>query len=82
MRGYGIVHKQFEPHDATVLVLLSESHITIHTYPEKGFAAMDCYMYGEMVDPQVAMDYLLSALKPERTYAKKLIRGLGDREEE
>lgn len=70
--------KQFEPHGATVLVLLSESHITIHTYPEKKFAALDCYMCGETVDPQAAMDYLLSALKPERTFAKKLIRGLGE----
>lgn len=70
--------KQFEPQGATVLVLLSESHISIHTYPEKGFAALDCYTCGETVDPQAAIDYLVSVLKPERTYAKKLIRGLGE----
>jgi S-adenosylmethionine decarboxylase len=70
--------KQFEPQGATVLVLLSESHISIHTYPEKGFAALDCYTCGETVDPQAAIDYLVSVLKPEKTYAKKLIRGLGE----
>lgn len=70
--------KQFEPQGATVLVLLSESHISIHTYPEKGFAALDCYTCGETVDPQAAIDYLVSVLKPERTYAKKLIRGIGE----
>ncbi|MDF2723697.1 MAG: S-adenosylmethionine decarboxylase, partial [Paenibacillus sp.] len=70
--------KQFEPQGATVLVLLSESHISIHTYPEKGFAALDCYTCGETVDPQAAIDYLVSVLKPTRTYAKKLIRGLGE----
>ena len=32
--------KQFEPQGATVLVMLSESHLSIHTYPEKGFAAI------------------------------------------
>lgn len=70
--------RQFEPQGATVLVLLSESHLSIHTYPEKGFAAIDCYTCGETVDPQAAIDYLVDVLKPERTYAKKLIRGIGD----
>jgi S-adenosylmethionine decarboxylase len=70
--------KQFEPQGATVLVMLSESHLSIHTYPEKGFAALDCYTCGETVDPQAAIDYLVSVLKPERTYAKKLIRGVGE----
>ncbi|RJG20529.1 adenosylmethionine decarboxylase [Paenibacillus thiaminolyticus] len=72
--------KQFEPQGATVLVMLSESHLSIHTYPERGFAAIDCYTCGETVDPQLAIDYLVSVLKPERTYAKKLIRGLGEME--
>lgn len=70
--------KQFEPQGATVLVLLSESHLSIHTYPERGFAAIDCYTCGETVDPQMAIDYLVSVLKPEKTYAKKLVRGLGE----
>ena len=70
--------KKFEPQGATVLVLLSESHLSIHTYPEKGFAAIDCYTCGETVDPQVAIDCMISMLNPERSYAKKLIRGLGE----
>lgn len=70
--------KQFDPQGATVLVMLSESHISIHTYPEKGFAALDCYTCGETVDPQLAIDYLVSILKPERYYAKKLVRGIGE----
>ena len=69
--------KQFEPQGATVLVLLSESHISIHTYPEKGFAALDCYTCGEVVDPQVAIDYLVSILKPKTFYPKMLMRGTG-----
>ncbi|WP_028561873.1 adenosylmethionine decarboxylase [Paenibacillus pinihumi] len=70
--------KQFEPQGATVLVLLSESHLSIHTYPEKGFAAMDCYTCGETVDPQMAIDYMLSVLKPKTVHAKKLVRGMGE----
>jgi S-adenosylmethionine decarboxylase proenzyme, Bacillus form len=70
--------KQFEPQGATVLVMLSESHLSIHTYPERGFAAIDCYTCGETVDPQLAIDYLVSVLKPTSAHAKKLVRGLGE----
>ncbi len=70
--------RQFEPQGASVLVMLSESHLSIHTYPEKGFAAIDCYTCGETVDPQVAVDHLVAVLKPSKTYAKKLVRGLGE----
>jgi len=68
----------FEPQGTTVLVLLSESHISIHTYPERGFAALDCYTCGETVDPQLAINHMIAVLKPDQVYAKKLIRGLGD----
>ncbi len=70
--------KQFEPQGATVLVLLSESHLSIHTYPERGFAALDCYTCGDTVDPQVAINHMISVLNPERVFAKKLIRGVGE----
>ncbi|WP_048602038.1 adenosylmethionine decarboxylase [Rubeoparvulum massiliense] len=73
-----VTKKQFEPQGATVLVMLSESHISIHTYPEKGFAAIDCYTCGETVDPQAAVDHIIEALQPERVYGKKLIRGVGE----
>ncbi|GLI06630.1 MULTISPECIES: adenosylmethionine decarboxylase [Paenibacillus] len=70
--------KQFEPQGATVLVMLSESHLSIHTYPERGFAALDCYTCGETVDPQLAIEHMLSVLKPEVSHAKKLVRGMGE----
>lgn len=70
--------QQFEPQGATVLVMLSESHISIHTYPERGFAALDCYTCGETVDPQLAIDHMISVLNPDKVYAKKLTRGMGE----
>lgn len=75
-----IQSRKFEPQGATVLVMLSESHLSIHTYPERGFAAIDCYTCGESVDPQQAIDYLVTVLQPEKSYAKKLIRGMGEME--
>ena len=69
--------QKFEPQGATVLVLLSESHMSIHTYPEEGFAALDCYTCGHRVDPMVAMKYMLDILKPGRIFSKILRRGDG-----
>ncbi len=70
--------QQFQPQGVTVLVMLSESHISIHTYPEKEFAAVDCFTCGESVDPQVALAYLVEVMKPKSVMGRKLIRGLGD----
>jgi S-adenosylmethionine decarboxylase len=39
----GQTQKQFEPIGATMLYLLSESHLSIHTYPEKNYCAIDVY---------------------------------------
>ena len=60
-----------------MLVMLSESHLSIHTYPERGFAAIDCYTCGETVDPQLAIDYLINVLKPEKVYAQEIDSGHG-----
>ncbi|KFN01336.1 adenosylmethionine decarboxylase [Bacillus clarus] len=70
--------KEFHPYGVTILVLLSESHLSIHTYPEKKFAAIDCYTCGTSVEPQKAIDYIINVLKPERMYIKKLVRGIGE----
>lgn len=69
--------KAFDPQGATVLVLLSESHLSIHTYPEKGFAALDCYTCGYDVDPLVAIQYMLNVLKPTQAFPKVMQRGSG-----
>ncbi|EKS7868021.1 S-adenosylmethionine decarboxylase proenzyme [Bacillus cereus] len=70
--------KEFQPYGVTVLVLLSESHLSIHTYPEQNFAAIDCYTCVTTVEPQIAIDYIVNILKPERMHIKRLIRGIGE----
>lgn len=70
--------KQFKPQGATVLILLTESHFSIHTYPEKGFASMDCYTCGDTVDPNVAIELMLAYLNPEKSYSKTISRGQGE----
>ncbi len=70
------IHR-FEPQGISAFVLLAESHISIHTYPEKGFAGIDCYTCGEEVDPTKAVRFLIERLKPSQTFSKMLYRGLG-----
>jgi len=42
---------RFEPQGVSGTVILAESHISIHTWPEKGYAAMDFYTCGDHTDP-------------------------------
>lgn len=54
--------KQFEPQGVSVAVVLSESHITIHTYPECGVFMADVFTCGDDCDPELAGHYLVKAL--------------------
>ncbi|MBK7301342.1 MAG: adenosylmethionine decarboxylase [Moraxellaceae bacterium] len=47
----------------TGVLLLQESHISIHTWPEYSYAAIDVFMCGE-AQPQCAVDYLINCLQP------------------
>jgi S-adenosylmethionine decarboxylase len=67
--------RAFEPQGATVMVMLSESHLTIHTYPEAGFAGLDCYTCGETVDPAKAIRYMLQVLEPKEHSGIRIRRG-------
>jgi S-adenosylmethionine decarboxylase len=53
----------------SVIVLVVESHIAIHTWTEYSYATLDVYTCGEKSDPEVAFNYIASKLKPK--YVKK-----------
>jgi len=61
----------------TGAALLAESHISIHTWPEHGYAAIDVFMCGKTANPQAALDILQRAMAPEIVEVKKLARGYG-----
>jgi len=58
----------------TGVVLLAESHITIHTWPECGFAAIDIFMCGS-AQPRLALDVVCDALQPASCDVKVVERG-------
>lgn len=57
------VSHKFYPQGITALCLLSESHISIHTYPELGKCFADVYTCGSP-DPKLGCDYMIDKLKP------------------
>ncbi|WBS03113.1 adenosylmethionine decarboxylase [Pseudoduganella sp. SL102] len=65
--GAHILHSHFHAFGpglgVTGVVLLAESHISIHTWPEEAFAAVDIFMCGAAA-PQRALDVLRTALAP------------------
>jgi len=57
------------------VAVLAESHISIHTWPERGYAALDIFMCGE-THPEKAVDVLKAAFQPIRTDINTHLRGL------
>jgi len=50
----------------SVVAIILESHITIHTWPEYGFATVDVYSCGSHTDPHAAFNYIVEKLQPEK----------------
>ena len=65
---------QFNPYGVTSMVLISESHLSIHTWPEHGFVAADIFVCGS--EARKAADILVKELKPKRVEILELIRGV------
>jgi S-adenosylmethionine decarboxylase len=57
-----VAHK-FDPQGITAICLLSESHISIHTWPEEGKAALDVYTCGS-ANPKIGCDIIIAQLNP------------------
>ena len=71
----GEVSHKFHPHGVTALALLAESHISIHTWPEHGYAAADIFTCGDRANPQRASDFLIRKFQADRHSLTKLVRG-------
>jgi S-adenosylmethionine decarboxylase len=58
----------------SIVGIVLESHITIHTWPEYGFATVDVYSCGDHTNPDAAFEYIVERLQPE-----KITTGTADR---
>jgi S-adenosylmethionine decarboxylase proenzyme len=66
---------RFQPWGVSGVVVIAESHLAIHTWPEYGYASVDLYTCGEDIQPEVAYLFLKEALQAEISEKQFLKRG-------
>ena len=66
---------RFSPCGVTGVLIITESHMAIHTWPERGFAAVDLFTCGESIDPWRAYEVLKAALGAGRATVLEVHRG-------
>ena len=60
-----LISNKFEPQGVTAIALLAESHISIHTWPESNYSAVDIFTCGQNMLPELASQYFIQVLKAE-----------------
>jgi S-adenosylmethionine decarboxylase len=73
---------RFQPQGVSGVVVIQESHLSIHTWPETGYAAMDFYTCGDHTDPWAACEYaarILGAKVMTTTEVKRGVESGNDR---
>jgi len=76
------VFHRYNPHGISGVIVIAESHFSIHTWPEYGYAAVDFFTCGETVDPYRAFEYMKEELAAETTTVMELKRGIPSADDE
>ncbi|HEU5139605.1 MAG TPA: adenosylmethionine decarboxylase [Bacillales bacterium] len=71
-----VVFHKFAPHGVSGVVIISESHLTIHSFPEHGYASIDVYTCGEHLAPETAVASISEGLGAETTEKIVMPRGV------
>ena len=69
------IFHSFSPHGISGVVVIAESHLAIHTWPEYGYAAVDVFTCGNTVKPQLAIEKLKEYLQARYLKVVKINRG-------
>jgi len=69
------IHK-FSPHGITGVILLAESHIALHSWPEINYVAIDIFTCGEKTLPYKALEHLKKKFQPKKIKIKEIKRGV------
>jgi S-adenosylmethionine decarboxylase len=71
-----VVFHEFNPFGISGVVVIAESHLSIHTWPEYRYAAVDIFSCGDLLKPEVAASYLVEQFAAERTSVVEMQRGM------
>jgi S-adenosylmethionine decarboxylase proenzyme len=66
----------FSPQGVSGVVIIAESHLSIHTWPEYGYAAVDVFTCGTSVEPKKAAEVLIEKLGAKSHSLMEISRGL------
>ena len=69
-----LISNKFEPQGVTAIALLAESHLSIHTWPEARYSAVDVFTCGQNMKPDLACQYLIEALRVEEHFLRVINR--------
>lgn len=72
-----VAFHKFAPQGVSGVVIISESHLTIHSFPEHGYASIDVYTCGDRIDPKIAADYISKQLEANKCDTVEIARGMG-----
>src|SRR6266478_3035199 len=71
-----VVFHEFNPFGISGVVVIAESHLSIHTWPEYRYAAVDVFSCGEVLQPEIAVNYLVEQFGAERASVVEMQRGV------
>jgi S-adenosylmethionine decarboxylase proenzyme len=71
------IFHNFSPHGVSGVVVIAESHVAVHTWPEHGFAAVDVFSCSTALDVAAIRAALEAGLRAQRTEARTIERGIG-----
>lgn len=71
-----VAFHKFSPQGVSGVVVISESHLTIHTWPELGYAAVDVFTCGDRINPWDACNYLADSFNAKNMTATEVKRGI------
>lgn len=71
-----VAFHKFSPQGISGVVVISESHLAIHTWPEYGYAALDVFTCGEKVDPWDACNFIVREFQAKNMTATEIRRGI------
>ena len=69
-----LMSNKFEPQGVTAIALLAESHISIHTWPESNYSAVDIFTCGINMLPELASQYLIESLMAKEHFLRVIER--------
>ncbi len=71
-----VAFHEFSPFGISGMIVIAESHLSIHTWPEYGYAAVDIFTCGDIIKPELAARYLIERFESKNPSIVEMKRGI------